>query len=234
MATGPSRPRKGASAMIRAAAQGALAALLLGAAGTATALDPALQPSQYVRENWQIGGGPAADLGAGDRADAGRLPLDRHAGGTRPLRRRALRRVRRWCRVGAAGQAGRCAARRPCRTALGRHARRPRGTRGRALPHRRRRCRARPRVHPRHRRGCGRPAVGRDREWQGPGRDRPRSTSACSAQRAGCATRPSARCCRTTAARSGSRRRPPACTASTARPSCRCRCRPAPTAPSTQ
>ena len=57
MAIGPWRPTWCASAMIRAAAQGALGVLLLCAGAPASALDPSLQPSQYLRENWQTAEG---------------------------------------------------------------------------------------------------------------------------------------------------------------------------------
>jgi len=54
MASGPGRAQRCGAMWIRAAARVALGALLLAATGRAWALDPALQPTQYVRENWQI------------------------------------------------------------------------------------------------------------------------------------------------------------------------------------
>jgi signal transduction histidine kinase/ligand-binding sensor domain-containing protein/DNA-binding response OmpR family regulator len=57
MASGAWRASWCAAATIRAAAQGALGSLLLGTAAPASALDSALQPSQYVRDSWQTAEG---------------------------------------------------------------------------------------------------------------------------------------------------------------------------------
>ena len=54
MGSGSSRRGRRAARRYRDAACTALIVLLCGAGGNARALDPALQPTQYVRENWQI------------------------------------------------------------------------------------------------------------------------------------------------------------------------------------
>jgi ligand-binding sensor domain-containing protein/signal transduction histidine kinase/CheY-like chemotaxis protein len=54
MASGPWRARRRAAWRVRAAAHTVLGALLWAAPSPAFALDPALELTQYVRENWQI------------------------------------------------------------------------------------------------------------------------------------------------------------------------------------
>ena len=74
MAGGLWRRQRRAALTVRAAAHAALGVLLLAVTGGAWALDPALQPTQYVRENWQIPDGlPQASAQAIARTPDGYL-----------------------------------------------------------------------------------------------------------------------------------------------------------------
>ena len=78
------RQARGAAALNRFGVRGWLAVLLMGIAAQALALDPSLQPSQYVLDNWQIPEGlPQTSVQAIARTPDGYLWVGTQEGLTR-------------------------------------------------------------------------------------------------------------------------------------------------------